>query len=221
VAWAAGLFEGEGSVIHWQRSEEPGRRPGGKVRGLALKMTDRDVVERFARITGCGSVTVQERRNQRDSRRFDKTLYVWQARNWQEIEPVLRLMVPYMGIRRRAKMESLLADPPTTGRYRTHCVKHPEEELRAVFPSDLDEVGHVRHRRCPLCVEQNQEAAKLRYRRKHGSRGWLTDEEVAQVRARAAAGDRKTAIASDVGISRSGVYAILAGRYRAVAGMDS
>lgn len=41
VAWGAGLFEGEGSLFP----------NAGSVR-LVVKMTDRDVVERFARLIG-------------------------------------------------------------------------------------------------------------------------------------------------------------------------
>ena len=56
TAWAAGLFEGEGSI-----SATPERRnvPHGSVWRyirLSLGSTDEDVVRRFHEVAGCGSV---------------------------------------------------------------------------------------------------------------------------------------------------------------------
>jgi hypothetical protein len=67
LAWAAGLFEGEGYVEH---------RPNGcgrTTRGLGLAMTDLDVVERFQKVVGVGAV-----RGPYTNRR-NKPLYVWKV----------------------------------------------------------------------------------------------------------------------------------------------
>ena len=45
IAWAAGLFEGEGSIY-----------PSGSGVRLALKMTDEEPIRRFAKIVKRGSV---------------------------------------------------------------------------------------------------------------------------------------------------------------------
>lgn len=52
AAWAAGLFEGEGSI-----GSTPGRRPDSR-RGLRLQLssTDEDVVRKFADVARCGQV---------------------------------------------------------------------------------------------------------------------------------------------------------------------
>lgn len=47
VAWAAGLFEGEGSIFVSRR-----KKTGYRQLVIAMSMTDQDVVERFAEITG-------------------------------------------------------------------------------------------------------------------------------------------------------------------------
>jgi hypothetical protein len=98
-AWACGLFEGEGSVIH--------RGHGRSMhRGLSLGMTDLDVLERFASIMG-------GRIGQRSERGGAyKPMWRWQLARWRDVEPLLRRMLPYMGARRRGAMEKLLADPP-------------------------------------------------------------------------------------------------------------
>jgi hypothetical protein len=50
IAWAAGLFEGEGTISHvWRRRESPDLQ-------IALKMTDEDVVRRFDEIVDRGKV---------------------------------------------------------------------------------------------------------------------------------------------------------------------
>lgn len=49
IAWLAGLLEGEGCFRVSRSDPRPGRGP---VIGVVLKMTDRDVVERAARLMG-------------------------------------------------------------------------------------------------------------------------------------------------------------------------
>lgn len=65
IAWAAGLFEGEGTWNAYQV------KPRGKIQMQArVGMTDRDVVERFAEVIGFGKVYVDSNRP-----RKEKTLY--------------------------------------------------------------------------------------------------------------------------------------------------
>lgn len=51
IAWAAGLFEGEGSI-------SPSNRKRGLGKGIRLQinMTDLDVLERFRDVVGCGYI---------------------------------------------------------------------------------------------------------------------------------------------------------------------
>lgn len=88
-AWAAGLFEGEGHI---------GRTPQGSPR-LVIKMTDEDVVRRFARWAGVGNVCKPGGSAVRGNR---KQPYVWTTAKRKEVERLLLLILPYLGRRRRA-----------------------------------------------------------------------------------------------------------------------
>jgi hypothetical protein len=93
VAWAAGLFEGEGWVHH--------DRSGGT--RIGIEMCDRDVVERFAAIVGCGHVDA------RPSRNGNQESYQWRVSDRWEVADVLTSLRPLMGERRGAKADAALA----------------------------------------------------------------------------------------------------------------
>src|SRR5687768_13206669 len=97
VAWAAGLFEGEGSII-------PSRRR------LSLEMTDEEVVRRFVAIVGHGNVHEVVRKN-RVNRDQHHTVYKWESGQWAATERITLAFLPYFGLRRRAKAYELLANP--------------------------------------------------------------------------------------------------------------
>lgn len=118
MAWAAGLFEGEGSITHTRNSGRQSRQ-----RWLTLSMTDGDVVRRFARVVACGTVKLHERTNPRW-----EPIYKWTCSRWADTERVLRAFLPYLGKRRSAKARLLLADPagPVGGPVKSHCKRgHP------------------------------------------------------------------------------------------------
>ncbi len=100
LAWAAGMFEGEGCISH-----DSGKR--GTARALTLVSTDRDVLHTFARVVGVGVIRERGVRGRR------KASWRWEVRRWRDIEPLLRKLLPYLGARRRAKALALLADPAT------------------------------------------------------------------------------------------------------------
>lgn len=85
-AWAAGLFEGEGSII---TTSDCAR--------LVLTMTDLDVVERFAAITGFGTIIHEAPKPNR------KQLYRWSIAKLEEVSEVLGWMTPLLGQRRRGR----------------------------------------------------------------------------------------------------------------------
>ncbi len=93
IAWAAGLFEGEGSIT----LQKDGRRVS-----LALGMTDEDVVRRFAKIMDVGTVGML----MRDHRGAHyKTMWRWQASAHHDVLAVIFLLGPWFGARRRAKAD--------------------------------------------------------------------------------------------------------------------
>jgi hypothetical protein len=93
IAWAAGLFEGEGAIV------QRGRRHGVYTY-LQVKMSDRDTVEHFARIVGCG--TVREA-GWEQSVRGTKLLFVWQTGAWADVQRIINDFLPYFMLRRRKR----------------------------------------------------------------------------------------------------------------------
>lgn len=85
VAWAAGLFEGEGSCFVGSGQRQP---------IVAVVMTDVDVVERFAEIMGCGYVNNYRRPP-------NKRFWRWSVTGRDDVLSVLGLLWPYLGERRR------------------------------------------------------------------------------------------------------------------------
>lgn len=74
-------------------------------------MTDADVVERFCRIVQCGKVGPERLLRQL---KLDgtprKTVYVWVISNRPDVERILRMFLPYLGERRTAKANEVLAE---------------------------------------------------------------------------------------------------------------
>jgi hypothetical protein len=103
-AWACGLFEGEGSISN-PDTKHTGRA-ALRSRQLWLSTTDLDVLERFQGVMG-GYIDDKPR-----IREPFKPLWRWQVTSWGEVAPLLRAMLPYLGERRRAAAEKLLAEPP-------------------------------------------------------------------------------------------------------------
>lgn len=146
VAWAAGLFEGEGCLNAY-------RRPSGKWSiQLRLGMTDRDVVEQFAAIVGCGSV---HRLRVSKAHAHWKPMYQWYVQSGTDVVRVIDLLLPRLGTRRSAKaleVREVAAQILPYGELRTHCRRgHPYEGDNLILePSGV--------RRCRTCrTEQGRE----------------------------------------------------------------
>lgn len=91
VAWAAGLFEGEGSFSTSLRN--------GKVATFraSLAMRDEDVVRRFHAVVGVGHV------------RFDKSgLWQWAAGSRSDVLHVAELLLPFLGQRRLTQIHAAI-----------------------------------------------------------------------------------------------------------------
>lgn len=133
VAWAAGLFEGEGCV-----------HPRGKTSGeLTLGSTDRDVVERFRDIVGFGTISTELRPPH-------KTLYKWSASNVADCTDVLSAFLPFLGERRADAAEALVRRMATCrgpNGAKTHCPHGHEYTPENTY---LDGRG----RRCRQCARE-------------------------------------------------------------------
>lgn len=142
VAWAAGLFEGEGCV-------SSSRHPSGKWCVQArLGMTDEDPVRRFAGIMGVGRVRgpIQSKRPN------EKPVYEWYVKNAPGVLAVITLLSPWLGQRRSARAAEVAKIAETIAPSqadRTACPRghrYEGENLRL----DVNAAGVVR-RVCRTC----------------------------------------------------------------------
>lgn len=89
VAWAAGLFEGEGSIFIHRYTIR-----------MQLGTCDLDVLERFHKIMGCGRIYGPEIRTPPH-----RPLWRWIVQKQSEIPQASELLSPYLGERRRNALE--------------------------------------------------------------------------------------------------------------------
>lgn len=102
IAWAAGLFEGEGTITHTTARNNT----TGKAHRLSLESADLDVLERFVRVVGVGEAKLV-RRTPRPGR---KPTWVWKVDGRRRCEPVLRLLLPHLGRRRAERAREALEE---------------------------------------------------------------------------------------------------------------
>ena len=95
IGWAAGLYEGEGSLsMAWR----------GYPR-VALGMTDREPVEWSKDVLGFGSIHTRHYEGRKDMHRFE-------CDGWVHVQQVYEWFRPYLSPRRLARFEEILAKRP-------------------------------------------------------------------------------------------------------------
>lgn len=104
IIWAAGLFEGEGYICVACPKGKGGRTSNGW--RLGIEMTDKDIVERFAKVF---NLTVKFKPKAHKNPKW-KDLYVAQVSHQAKVKEIVDALLPYMGERRRSKMEEFLGD---------------------------------------------------------------------------------------------------------------
>ncbi len=149
LAWAAGLFEGEGSLQIFRK----------KYVRAQLAMTDKDMVERFADIVQVGTVygPYQYRTNH-------KPFWTWMCQDALGVVAVIDSFMPWFGERRRAKAVEVremamivgtrkrkLSDTCRSG----HLLEGDNMRI------DRHENGNVT-RRCRVCQKQRMDEWKMR-----------------------------------------------------------
>jgi len=98
IAWAAGLFEGEGSISCY-----PIKCRVNSIRtDVSLASTDKDVIDKFCQIVGAGDVKGPREYPRR------KPIYYWQVQNFRDCMYVLGQIYDYLGERRKAKADEML-----------------------------------------------------------------------------------------------------------------
>jgi hypothetical protein len=98
LAWAAGLFEGEGCITH------NGHRGAKLLPKLILCSVDEDVLRRFAVATGVGYV----RPRRAKLAIHHKTQWEWRVLGFEKSQAVIALLWFGLGERRRARAREIL-----------------------------------------------------------------------------------------------------------------
>jgi hypothetical protein len=144
IAWAAGLFEGEGCIANGTSRHSV---------HLQLVMTDEDVVRRFHRIVGVGAVALREPPSLVG--RGCKTQWSWYVYSVEDVRRTLVEFLPYFGTRRRERAEqafSTLSGNRGARALRTTCLRgHPYDENNTRYHADGS-------RYCRECDLQRQRA---------------------------------------------------------------
>ena len=100
IAWAAGLFEGEGT---WCFINKKNRTRNGIC--AAVYSTDLDVLERFQSIVRIGKIHEGKIRQGQT-----KVPYTWSTRSKVGVSGLIDLLYPWLGSRRKAKADELLLE---------------------------------------------------------------------------------------------------------------
>jgi len=138
VIWAAGLYEGEGTIVFTRRTQLGSR---GNV-NIRLVTTDEDVIRRFHSAISTGTVHGP----------YDhggtKPHWQWQANGFERTQYVVAMLWQWLGARRRQQAASAMVrarvlDIPN--RSKTHCPQgHPYAGENLYLYN-----GH--HRMCMIC----------------------------------------------------------------------
>lgn len=106
IAWAAGLYEGEGCTWVSYRNTRSRIPTASFVAGLSITSTDLDVLTKFdSIISGRGRINGPKNPGNREGTR---PVYQWTTQSLAEVQRVLRLFQPFMGERRSAKAAEIL-----------------------------------------------------------------------------------------------------------------
>jgi hypothetical protein len=108
VAWASGLFEGEGTLGAYPK------KPSGVVATASVSMCDEDVVRRFSEVMGFGTVYgPYEPSSQRGA---SKPYYRWTVNGFELVQATVAMLWPGLGERRKARATEVLRATRYSGR---------------------------------------------------------------------------------------------------------
>ncbi len=156
IPWAVGLFEGEGTLS----CKAQGKRGSGAQ--LRLGMTDRDVVEKFRDVLGCGGIYVGK-----PGSKSIKPVYCWYLYEASNVVKVIEAFLPWLGERRTAKALEVLGVAKQIKLHsgkQTHCPQgHPYSGDNLVLEPVIRGSRRYFARRCKICrTTQSRERARAR-----------------------------------------------------------
>lgn len=153
LAWAAGLFEGEGWISSQKRNAI-----------IGIQMCDKDVLERFAAIVGCGNIYYRKPRiYSYEVIKSRKEQWSWRLGRRTDVQRVLAQLRPWLSNRRKERADEVLALAASAnekpGMPRGHQTKkvseYPHGEVRKYW----------RGCKCDMCLAANRDYSAAR--RKH------------------------------------------------------
>lgn len=106
-AWAAGLFEGEGSCLVGGSGNRQPR--------VQMVMTDREPITRFQRIVGCGQVASYP------SYSGHKPTWRWNVQGQEDVLAVLALLWPWLSPRRQEQAAEVIERASKMNDGRGYC----------------------------------------------------------------------------------------------------
>ena len=95
IAWATGLFEGEGCFYFSGGSRQ-------RLANAGLAMTDEDVVIKFGNVVGFGNISGPTKRGS------NKPVWLWNAAAFEYFQQLVCYFWSYLGIRRKNKVKEVL-----------------------------------------------------------------------------------------------------------------
>jgi hypothetical protein len=138
IAWAAGLFEGEGSIV-----------PSGKSIRLTLQMQDMMPVKRLHSI-------FPEANYREYIPPGGKRQYVWDLCGWEKVERVMQDLLPWLCVRRKNRWAELLRQRPPSKMYPPDC-----GETQPCSTAGAQRHYNRGEKPCRACVEARSEYSKL------------------------------------------------------------
>ena len=96
LAWCAGLFEGEGCFTFRSKRGNP---------SAVIKMTDRDVLDRFATVIGFGRISSVRS----TSSLGKKQQWEWRVNSFMHVQALIAALWPWLCSRRKARAQEVLS----------------------------------------------------------------------------------------------------------------
>jgi len=137
LAWVTGLYEGEGCCSVRVHKPDGGYYPGPAIQ---INMTDEDILRRAQEITGMGSVTGPR------ARPPHKPLWTWSIGAFEQVQALIAMMWPMLGIRRKLQAKAALAVAKEARRnYRTpYAIQYFGKRHRDLDTEELREYQKLR-----------------------------------------------------------------------------
>ena len=173
-AWAAGLFDAEGSTSLSDRSS----RPGYKAIEATVTQGGVDIPQELARFARC--LSLGRVNGPYDQEGANEPVYRWRIHTVDDVRRMLHVLLPWLGIVKRRQAFAAIAvidDQPVLprgrvdwGSHKTHCVHGPEYALARMRPYVGRGVGIQRrdNQQCLVCTREQARARRLAAKSKIG-----------------------------------------------------